>query len=283
MGVLTFRDVANTSLPGVYVARMPSHKKTSMRYSEYYVAGRDGALHVDEGLADFDITATLVMVNAAANARQLVNAWADGTGRLITDDNPTLAYLASVTQEIQWSRMKGYTIQPKAFSATKAYSKGEYVTYSNKVYEFIANHSAGAWDSEQVVERLFPVNGFYDTATITFTCKPYMVEAVDSVIILDEPGETSMITNPGSATALPFIEVNGSGDVSFSVNGNEISIADMTANVPVYIDSETGYVYTASGATAMTGDFPVLNMGENTITLGTGITSLEVTPRWRWI
>lgn len=280
MGVLTFRGVPNTSLPGVYVARMPSHKKASMRCSEYYVNGRDGALHVDEGLADFDITATLVMVNAAANARQLVNAWADGTGRLITDDNPTLAYLASVKQEIQWARAKGYTIQPKGFSATKAYSKGDYVTYSSNVYEFIANHAAGAWNSAQVVQRLFPVNGFYDAATIIFTCKPYMVEAVESVITMTS---TSTISNPGSAESFPMIKVNGSGDASFSVNGNEISIDDMTANVPVYIDSETGYVYTASGATAMTGDFPVLNMGVNTITLGTGITSLEITPRWRWI
>ena len=80
-----------------------------------------------------------------------------------------------------------------------------------------------------------------------------------------------------------MIKVNGSGDASFSVNGNEITIDDMTANVPVYIDSETGYVYTASGATAMTGDFPVLDMGENTITITSGITSLEITPRWRWI
>ena len=280
MGVLTFRGVANTSLPGVYVARMPSHKKASMRYSEYYVKGRDGALHVDEGLADFDITATLVLINAAADARQLVNAWADGTGRLITDDNPTIAYLASVKQEIQWARMKGYTIQPKAFSPTKAYSKGEYVTYSNDVYEFISNHAAGAWNSAQVVKRLFPVNGFYDAATIIFTCQPYMVEATESTITMTETG---IISNPGSSESYPMIKVNGSGDASFSVNGNEITIDDMTANVPVYIDSETGYVYTASGATAMTGDFPVLDMGENTITITSGITSLEITPRWRWI
>ena len=280
MGVLTFRGVANTSLPGVYVARMPSHKKASMRFAEYYVKGRDGALHVDEGLANFDIMAVLVLVNAAANARQLVNAWADGTGKLITDDNPTIAYLASVKQEIQWGRAKGYTIQPKAFDATKAYSKGDYVTYSTKVYEFTANHAAGAWNSGQVIERQFPVNGFYDTATIIFSCQPYMVEAVDSTITLTS---TSLISNPGSAESYPMIKVNGSGDAAFSVNGNEITIDDMTANVPVYIDSETGYVYTASGATAMTGDFPVFEMGENTVTITSGITSLEITPRWRWI
>lgn len=280
MGVLTFRGVANTFLPGVYVARMPSHKKAAMRYSEYYVKGRDGALHVDEGLANFDITAVLALVNAAANARQLVNAWADGTGKLITDDNPTLAYQATVKEEIQWARAKGYTIQPKAFLTTKAYTKGEYVTYSNKVYEFTANHAAGAWNAAQVIERNFPVNGFFDTALITFNCQPCMVEAVDSQITITS---STVLSNPGSAVAYPLIQVNGSGDVEFTVNGSTVQIDDMTANVPVYLDCENGYVYTASGATTMTGDFPVLDMGNNTVTLTSGVTSLVFTPHWRWV
>ena len=280
MGVLTFRGVANTSIPGVYVARMPSHKKASMRYSEYYVAGRDGALHVDEGLANFDITATLILVNAAADARQAVNAWADGTGKLITDDNPVLAYLASVKQEVQWSRAKGYTIQPKAFVTTKPYSVGDYVTYSGSVYKFIAAHSAGAWNSAEVTIQPFPVNGFYDAATITWTCQPYMVEAVGSIIALTADSD---IANPGSAEAYPLIEVSGSGDATFSINDNEITIEDMTSNVPVYIDSETGYVYTASGATSMIGDFPVFTQGTNSIEVGENVSLLRITPRWRWV
>lgn len=239
MSDLTFRGIAVSSLDDVYIQKMPDHRKASMRYSEYYVNGRDGALHVDEGLANFDISATLIMINGLPATRQLINAWADGTGKLITSDQPGFAYEATVKEEIQWTRV-----------------------LSNK---------------------LDGVQRFHDAAVITWNCQPYMVEAVDSVIILDEPGETSMITNPGSATALPMIEVNGSGDSVFSVNGNEISIAGMTANVPVYIDSATGYVYTAQGATAMTGDFPVLELGENTFTLGTGVTSLRITPHWRWI
>lgn len=239
MSDLIFRGVAASSLDDVYIQKMPDHRKASMRYSEYYVKGRDGALHVDEGLANFDLTATLIMINGLPATRQLINAWADGTGKLISSDQPGFAYEATVKEEIQWTRV-----------------------LSNKI---------------DGVQR------FHDAAVITWNCQPYMVEAVDSVIVLDEPGETSAFTNPGSATALPFIEVNGSGDAVFSVNGNEISIADMTSGVPVYLDSATGYVYTAEGATAMTGDFPVFEMGENTITLGTGVTSLRITPHWRWI
>lgn len=240
MSYIIFRGVSTSDLENVYVSKMPAHKKASRRMTEYYVKGRDGALHVDDGLANFDLEATLVLVNGQASARQIVNAWADGTGKLILSDQPGLAFRATVIQEIRWTRVPG-----------------------NKL---LINN--------------VPTQTFFDTAKITFNCDPYLYEAQESVYELTE--DTSLL-NPGSATALPLIQVNGAGDVSFSVNGSEIQIADMTAGTPVYLDSETGYVYTEAGASSMTGNFPELDMGANAITLGDGISSLIITPRWRWV
>ena len=218
---------------------MPSHKKAGMRYSEYYVKGRDGALHVDEGYQNFDIDVTLILINASVQRRYEVNAWADGTGKLICSDDVYMvgeslvakAYKASVKDEITWSRVQ-------------------------------ANQ------------------GFYDTADITFSCQPFLYEAVDSVITLTG---TESILNPGSASSYPLIQVNGSGDASFLVNGNEIQIDDMSASVPVYIDCENGYVYTSEGATSIRGEIPYFNLGTNTITFGDNVSSIVVTPHWRWI
>jgi len=231
MGYLIFRGVSTASLTGVYVSKMPSHKKGAMRFTEYYVKGRDGALHVDEGYENFDLEVMLVLVNASVERRYEVNAWADGTGKLVSSDDLTRAYQASVKEEIQWERVQ-------------------------------ANQ------------------GFYDTATITFNCQPYMVEAVDSQVTVTG---TDSIINPGSMVSYPLIEVNGSGDASFTINGVEIQIDDMTSGTPVYIDCANGYVYTASGATSMRGDVPYLDLGTNTVACGTGVTSLIITPRWRWI
>lgn len=231
MGYLIFRGVSTQSLSGVYVSKMPSHRKAAMRFTEYYVKGRDGALHVDEGYENFDLQVKLVLINASVERRYEVNAWADGTGKLISSDDLTRAYQASVKGDIQWQRVQ-------------------------------AN------------------DGFYDTATITFNCQPMMVEAVDSAITVTG---TESILNPGSAVSYPLIQVNGSGDVSFTVNGNEIQIDDMTSGTPVYIDCANGYVYTEQGATSMRGDIPYLEMGTNTIVCGTGITSLVITPHWRWV
>ena len=143
-----------------------------------------------------------------------MNAWADGTGKLITSDQPGFAYMATVQEEIVWSRVP-----------------------SNKI------------NGEQ---------RFHDTARITWNCQPFMYQAVDTVIILTE---SQGLVNPGSAEAFPLVEVSGSGDVSFSVNGNTITITGMTVDVPVTIDSENGYVYTPSGASEITGEFPVFGLG----------------------
>lgn len=231
MGYLIFRGVSTESLTNVYVSKMPSHRKAGMRLSEYYVKGRDGALHVNEGYANFDLTVSLVLLNATAITRQVVNAWADGTGKLISSDDLTLAYKATVEQEVSWTRVQ-------------------------------AN------------------GGFYDTATIIFNCQPYMYESVDST---EEMTETGTILNPGTATALPLIMVEGEGTVSFNFNGTDIEIDDMTADAPVYIDCENGYVYTESGAATMRGNIPELGLGANTITFGSNLTKLTITPHWRWV
>lgn len=109
MNYLIFRGVSTESLENVYVSQMPSHKKASLRTAEYYVKGRDGALHVNEGYANFNLTTRLILLNASATARQIVNAWADGTGKLITSDNTSLAYMATVENEIRWGRDKSNT------------------------------------------------------------------------------------------------------------------------------------------------------------------------------
>lgn len=236
MSYIIFRGISTADLSNVKIAQMPNPKKASRRMTEYYINGRDGALHVDNGLADIELEGKLVLIAAEATARQIVNAWADGTGKLILSDQPGFAYRATVAQEIEWKRVPGNKI-----NGTQTY---------------------------------------FDTAKIIWTCEPYLYEAQETVITITSTGG---IVNPGSATALPLIEVNGSGNVSFTINGEEIQIAGMEEGTPVYIDCETGYVYTAEGAATITGGFPELEMGTNNITLGTGVDSLVITPHWRWV
>lgn len=278
MGYLIFRNVSTESLQNVYVSEMPSHRKASSRMTEYYVKGRDGALHVFEGYANFDIKVVLVLINAGVTSRQQVNAWADGTGKLVTSDDLTRAYKATVIDEVRWKRVKAATFIP-TFSPDVSYSAGDYVRYSGTVYQFVNNHT-GAWDANDVSVRNYLVNGLFDTATITFNCQPYMYEAADSSITLTG---TTTIFNPGSATALPLIKVYGTGTAQFTFAGYPIRIDDMQPGEAIYIDCENGYVYSEEGGATMVGEIPELQMGTNTITFESNVSSIVVTPRWRWI
>ena len=231
MSYMIFRGVSTESLAGVAVSKMPSHKRAAMRYTEYYVQGRDGALHIDEGYSNMELEAQLVLIDAAAETRQLVNAWAQGTGKLILSDDPAKAYRASVKKEIKWTRTRGN-------------------------------------------------RGFYDTARIMFDCEPYMYEAAESVLTVTE---TQTISNPGTAVALPKIVVTGSGNATFTIGGKQVTISNMSSSVPVTLDCENGYIFADSGAMSMTGEFPEIPLGVSTITVGSGVTSLEISPQWRWV
>jgi phage-related protein len=91
----------------------------------------------------------------------------------------------------------------------------------------------------------------------------------------------STITNPTAFNSLPRIRVNGSGDFTMTINGKTASFTDNNSGIT--IDSEICRAYNGSTPkdSSMTGDFPVLVPGDNTISWsGSGITSVTVTPRW---
>lgn len=296
MGYVSFRGVSTQSLPNVYVQMMPSHKKARKRMAEYYVKGRDGALHNDEGFENMDITIRLVMVNAPAETRQIINAWADGTGKLVSSDDLSRCWKATVIDEIDYERVEAVTIAPPNFSTSKAYYIGDYVTYAGMVYKFIQNHSAGNWNSNQVKAQPWKIDGLYDTAEITFNCAPHMYESTDSTIEMtagqgtQDPGgsEVFSIINPGTDTAYPLIKVQGTDTeaIAFDFCGEYIIIRGIDSSDPIIIDCENGYIYSESGqAKSMEGNIPKIPLGASAVYFNPehSPTKLIVTPHWRWV
>lgn len=237
MNYISFRGVSTATMTNVEVARMPAHKKAAVRYTEYTIPGRDGSVHIDEGYAPFEMIAYLIVWGGGAATRQTINAWADGTGKLYTSDQPTLCWEASVLKEVEWTRDE----------------------FANGV--------------------------FFDTAKVVFLCQPFMRETTDRIITVTED---QSIQNIGNTVSRPLIKVYGSGDVDFTIDGNTIEIDGMQSAHPVTIDSETGYVYTDTGAAVMTGEIPTFKINQTgltliQITLGSGVTKLEINPRWGWV
>ena len=230
MGYVSFRGVRTDAI-GMYIAKggMLEFKKAKQRHIEYDIPGRDGTVHIMDGYGPIDLKVMLQMVDASADIRRAVNAWADGSGDLYSSDDTTQVWQASVLKEVKYSRL-------------------EY-------------------------------NGLlYDTATVTFRCQPIRRERVPAVMELTE---SKVLTNPGNVVAYPKIEITGTGTCMLVIGDKTISIDNVNGSVT--IDSETGYVFADSGAVAMTGEFPVLGLGDTLLAFAGGVTAVKITPNWGWV
>ena len=230
MGYVSFRGVSTEAL-GVWIAKggMPPHMKAKMRATEYEIPGRNGAVHVIDGYSPFDLPVTLQMMRNDAHTRQLINAWADGTGELFTSDDTQRVWEATVLRAVEYKRAE----------------------YGGR---------------------------FYDTATVRFRCQPFMRERTPQVVELTGAGT---LRNVGNVEALPTIEVYGSGNCTVNIGGQTIKLEGVSD--AVVIDSAAGYVYSAQGAVAMEGEFPVLGLGDTAVSFGGGTTRVVITPHWGWV
>lgn len=112
---------------------------------------------------------------------------------------------------------------------------------------------------------------------IVFDCKPQrFLTSGETVVTKTASG---YITNPTQFESKPLLVVTGTG--TLTVNGVAITL---TAT-PTTIDCEAMEAY--NGTTSRNGSitlspnrFPVLSPGRNNITLTSGITKVEIVPRW---
>lgn len=115
--------------------------------------------------------------------------------------------------------------------------------------------------------------------TLPFDCKPQrFLKSGENVVTFTATG---IIDNPTLYDAQPLITVTGSGTVAI---GDTICTIAATESA-VTIDSEImecfhGTVSKNDKVSFSTNDFPVLTPGSSEIALGSGITKVEITPRW---
>lgn len=121
---------------------------------------------------------------------------------------------------------------------------------------------------------------------ITFNCKPqrYLKIGEETKTFTGTSG--NVIFNPTDLVAKPLILAYGVG--SFTIAERKVTITGTSSTGTTYIDCDTMNAYSIVGdniwnrnfAIKLENDkFPVLFSGENAISM-TGVTRLEITPRW---
>lgn len=131
-----------------------------------------------------------------------------------------------------------------------------------------------------------PTYGRAGQFDIIFECKPQrFLLSGETAVTLSADGS---ITNPTAFDSRPLLVVTGTGVLD--IGGHSLTIlSGGTTNQTLYIDCETQEAWElVAGAKVARNDciqnagetFPVLSQGENTILLGTGISTVSITPRW---
>jgi phage-related protein len=116
------------------------------------------------------------------------------------------------------------------------------------------------------------------TFELEFDCKPqWYLKSGEQETVLTENGS---ILNPTVFPSKPLIRVYGKGTVTVGTNVFVINTAG-TDYIEIDTDSKQAYEGTANrNSNIKVNQWGGLTSGNNTITLGTGITKVTVKPRW---
>ncbi len=115
--------------------------------------------------------------------------------------------------------------------------------------------------------------------SISFKCKPfkYSFEGQKAITITEE----SSLYNAEFYHSLPYIKINGSGDITLSINNDSFYFEDVDDYIE--IDSEIMNAFKGierQNTKMKTPNFPTLAPGNNAISWVGSVTSIEIVPRW---
>ena len=130
------------------------------------------------------------------------------------------------------------------------------------------------YQESNIFENLYNQAG---TATIVFECKPQrFLKTGDNTITIQN---SLAIVNPTGFEAYPLFKVTGTSGV-LTVNGNSIAISSIEDFVMLDCELQDAYKENINKNRTISGTFPVLNPGSNTIRWTGSISSVTMKPRW---
>ena len=130
------------------------------------------------------------------------------------------------------------------------------------------------YQESNIFENLYNQAG---TATIVFECKPQrFLKTGDNIITIQN---SLTIMNPTGFEAYPLFKVTGTSGV-LTVNGNSITFSYIDNFVMLDCELQDAYKENINKNSTISGTFPVLKTGSNTISWTGDISSVTMKPRW---
>ena len=124
-------------------------------------------------------------------------------------------------------------------------------------------------------------NHDYHDFIIQFECQPHKYNLLNDIITLTTSPQT--VVNSGRANSKPVIKVFGTGAIALTINGNVVSLTNVSEYVTLDSEMMDCYKGTQLMNNYMSGDFPELIPGNNIISWIGTVTSIEIIPNFRFI
>lgn len=119
----------------------------------------------------------------------------------------------------------------------------------------------------------------YGKTKLTFNCRPERFYKDGEKVITVANGST--IQNRTSFTAKPLIKVAGSGNITLRIGSHTMTITGLVDYIYIDCDTMDAYRQSAENKNNMiSGDFPVIDPGNQSVYTTGNVTSIQVTPRW---
>ena len=148
------------------------------------------------------------------------------------------------------------------------------VTFANRQGGFYYAHIVNQIPFEQILR-----GHTHRRFTVNFRCQPFFYLSDVEDIIVSESG--AFIYNPGSVFSEPVLSVVLTGDAEITVGGSYFTITGLTGTVTVDTPLMETYKTYTSHNSHMSGDYPMLQVGQNIIAWSGGIAQIVFKPNWR--
>lgn len=113
---------------------------------------------------------------------------------------------------------------------------------------------------------------------ITFTIEPFSYLATSFPIKLTAG---TKLTNLGTYESEPYIKITGSGNVTLNINNKELQLKAVDGYIEIDSEAKETHKNYESMNHKKVGDYPVFQVGQNSISWTGTVTSVEIEPRWR--
>ena len=150
------------------------------------------------------------------------------------------------------------------------------VTFANRQGGFYYAHIVNQIPFEQIL-RGHPHRRFI----VTFRCQPFFYLTGVPDITVTASG--AFVNNPGSIFSEPVLNVFLTGDAEITVGSSYFAITGLTGEVTVDTPLMETYKTFTSYNSRMSGEYPMLLVGQNIIAWTGGVAQIAIKPNWRML